>query len=147
MIPSLEITTFAILLCRSHNLVTKPVSNSVYYWDTCWCLRLEHRGTLMDELVESMLSVGAWLAPDDGPGVVTHPGAIFSDVLSIGLHVPLWIRPTQWRYGYIHIHTHKTTKWMTITCCFCNSWSQGQSFGRKSSKWQNWFAPRQHASL
>lgn len=47
-------------------------------------------GTLMDELVEGVLSVGPGLAPDDWSGVVVDTGAIFSDVLSVGLHVTLW---------------------------------------------------------
>ena len=57
----------------------------------------------MDELVEGMLSVGAGLAPDDGPGVVPHPGSIFSDVFSVGLHVPLWTNT-------VEIEIYNTTK-------------------------------------
>jgi len=58
--------------------------------------------TLMDELVEGVLPVGAGLAPHDGPGVVFDPGAIFSDGLSIGLHVPLGITQTQRSYRKIY---------------------------------------------
>lgn len=48
--------------------------------------------TLVDELVEGMLSVGSGLAPDDGSGVVVDTSAIFSDVLPVGLHVALWMK-------------------------------------------------------
>lgn len=46
-------------------------------------------GTLMDELVEGVLSVGSWFSPDNGPSVVVHSSPLVSDVLSIGLHVAL----------------------------------------------------------
>lgn len=45
--------------------------------------------TLMDELVEGMLSVGSWLSPHYGPGVVVYTLSILSDVFSIWLHVTL----------------------------------------------------------
>lgn len=48
--------------------------------------------TLVDELVEGMLSVGSGFAPDDGSGVVVDTSSIFSDVLPVGLHVALWMK-------------------------------------------------------
>ena len=45
--------------------------------------------TLVDELVEGVLPVGAGLPPDDGAGVVVDAGALVGDVLPVGLHVPL----------------------------------------------------------
>lgn len=39
--------------------------------------------TLMDELVEGMLSVGSWLSPHYGPGVVVYTRSIISDVFPI----------------------------------------------------------------
>ena len=45
--------------------------------------------TLVDELVEGMLSIGPWLPPHNGSGVIVHTGAIFSDVLPVRLHVAL----------------------------------------------------------
>lgn len=43
----------------------------------------------MDELVEGVLPVGPRLAPHDWSGVVVYSGAIFGDVLPVGLHVAL----------------------------------------------------------
>lgn len=48
--------------------------------------------TLVDELVEGVLSVGPRLAPHDWSGVVVDTGAIFGDVLPVGLHVALRTR-------------------------------------------------------
>lgn len=45
--------------------------------------------TLVDELVECMLSIGSWLSPDYWPSVVVNTCSMVSDVLSIGLHVTL----------------------------------------------------------
>lgn len=45
--------------------------------------------TLVDELVEGVLAVGAGLAPHDGPGVVPHADAIFGDGLPVRFHVAL----------------------------------------------------------
>lgn len=47
------------------------------------------RVTLVDELVEGMLSVGPRLAPHDWSGVVLHTGTVFGDVLPIRFHVAL----------------------------------------------------------
>lgn len=47
------------------------------------------RLTLVDELVEGVLSVGPRLAPHDWSGVIVDTGAIFGDVLPIRLHVAL----------------------------------------------------------
>lgn len=53
----------------------------------CACVRA--CATLVYELVEGVLAVGSRLAPHDGPGVIVDPASFFSDVLAIGLHVPL----------------------------------------------------------
>lgn len=45
--------------------------------------------TLMDELVEGMLPIGSWLAPDNWPSVVVYTCPVVSDVFSIWLHVTL----------------------------------------------------------
>lgn len=45
--------------------------------------------TLVDELVEGVLSVGPGLAPHDRSSLVVHTGAVFGDVLPVGLHVAL----------------------------------------------------------
>src|SRR5262249_44779844 len=45
--------------------------------------------TLMDELVEGVLSVGAGLAPVDGASVVVHARALQGDVLTVALHCQL----------------------------------------------------------
>ncbi len=39
--------------------------------------------TLVDELVEGMLSVGSWLSPHYWPSVVVYTCSMVSDVLSI----------------------------------------------------------------
>ena len=49
-----------------------------------WCLL-----TLVYELVEGVLSVGAWLPPHDGACLVSDPASTASYVLSVRLHVPL----------------------------------------------------------
>src|SRR5690606_31442602 len=46
-------------------------------------------GTLMDKLIKGMLSVGAGLAPDDGPGLVIHRMAFAVYVFAIALHITL----------------------------------------------------------
>lgn len=54
------------------------------------CVRSALGGvTLMDKLVEGVLSVGPGLAPHDRSGLVVHTGAIFGDVLPVRLHVAL----------------------------------------------------------
>lgn len=45
--------------------------------------------TLVDELVEGMLTISPWLPPHNGPCLVVHTGAGLGDVLPIGLHVTL----------------------------------------------------------
>lgn len=45
--------------------------------------------TLVDQLVEGVLSVGPGLAPHDWPSVVVDTSAIFGDVLPVRLHVAL----------------------------------------------------------
>lgn len=50
---------------------------------------LSSDGTLVYELVESMLSIGSWLAPHYWPSVVGYTSSMVSDVLSIRLHVTL----------------------------------------------------------
>lgn len=45
--------------------------------------------TLVNELVEGVLSIGSWFSPNDGSSVVIHTSARLSDVLPIGLHVSL----------------------------------------------------------
>lgn len=45
--------------------------------------------TLMDELVEGMLSIGSWLSPHDWSSVVVYTRSMISDILSIWLHVTL----------------------------------------------------------
>lgn len=49
----------------------------------------------MDELVEGVLPVGPRLPPHDGSGVIVHTGAVFGDVLPVGLHVALRTKHTQ----------------------------------------------------
>src|ERR1700722_17400743 len=41
---------------------------------------------LMDQLVEGMLSVGAGLAPIDGPGIIIDPASLQRHVLAVALH-------------------------------------------------------------
>lgn len=48
----------------------------------------------MDELVEGVLPIGPRLAPHDWSSVVVDAGAIFGDVLPIGLHVALKTKQT-----------------------------------------------------
>ena len=43
----------------------------------------------MDELVEGVLSVGAWFSPDDGSSGVVHALTTARDVLAVALHVTL----------------------------------------------------------
>lgn len=51
--------------------------------------------TLVDQLVERMLTIGSWLSPHDWPSVVVYTGTLVGDVLSIGLHVALVKRSTE----------------------------------------------------
>ena len=62
---------------------------------------------MVDELVEGVLAVGPGLAPNDWSGVVVDTGAIFGDVLPVGLHVAL----------RTHTHTHTHTQLDIITEC------------------------------
>ena len=48
-----------------------------------------HLGTLVDELVECVLTIGPWFPPHDGACLVVHAGSGLGDVLSVGLHVTL----------------------------------------------------------
>src|SRR5262249_53221599 len=43
-------------------------------------------GTLMDQLVEGVLSVGSWLTPVDGAGIVSQLSPLERDVFAIALH-------------------------------------------------------------
>ena len=45
--------------------------------------------TLVNELVEGVLAVGAWLAPHDRPRRVVDPGAAARDRFAVRLHVAL----------------------------------------------------------
>ncbi len=45
--------------------------------------------TLVNELVEGVLSVGSRFPPYNGSSVVIHTGARLGDVLPVGLHVSL----------------------------------------------------------
>lgn len=51
--------------------------------------------TLVDQLVERMLTIGSRLSPHDWPSVVVYTGTLVGDVLSIGLHVALVKRSTE----------------------------------------------------
>ena len=46
----------------------------------------DHHGTLVQQLVEGMLAIGAGLAPEDLTGVGGHSAAVPADVLAVGLH-------------------------------------------------------------
>ncbi len=46
-------------------------------------------GTLVDELVESMLSVGSSLTPDDGSRLVVDALRVLGDEFTVGFHVTL----------------------------------------------------------
>src|SRR5690606_9523160 len=48
-----------------------------------------HFGTLVDQLVERVLAVGARLAPDDWASLVIHRVAVTVNVLAVGFHVAL----------------------------------------------------------
>src|SRR5450755_4900786 len=44
---------------------------------------------LVNELVEGMLAVGAWLPPDNGAGLIINGLAFEIDMLTIALHIEL----------------------------------------------------------
>src|SRR5690606_28939224 len=44
---------------------------------------------LMNQLVEGMLSVGAWFTPDDGACFISDSGAVTCHPLAVALHVEL----------------------------------------------------------
>lgn len=46
-------------------------------------------GTLVDQLVESVLAVGTALTPDDRASLVVDLRAVLGDALTVGLHVTL----------------------------------------------------------
>src|SRR5207244_12846155 len=46
-------------------------------------------GALVDELIEGVLSVGAWLTPDDRAGRDVYRLTVTVDVLAVTLHVNL----------------------------------------------------------
>src|SRR5690606_42166308 len=46
-------------------------------------------GTLVDQLVESMLPVGAGLSPDNGSGGVIHFFALSAGILAVTFHISL----------------------------------------------------------
>lgn len=63
--------------------------------------------TLVDELVESMLSIGSWLSPHYWPSVVVYTCPLVSDVLSIGLHVTLDNKhPLVQKMNYLSCHVY-----------------------------------------
>uniref|UniRef100_A0A2D4N154 Uncharacterized protein n=1 Tax=Micrurus spixii TaxID=129469 RepID=A0A2D4N154_9SAUR len=49
----------------------------------------DHASTLMNQLVEGMLSIGSRFAPHDWSSIIVHTGALPCDVLPIRLHIPL----------------------------------------------------------
>mmetsp|Transcript_25178 Transcript_25178/g.35477 ORF Transcript_25178/g.35477 Transcript_25178/m.35477 type:complete len:222 (+) Transcript_25178:674-1339(+) len=49
----------------------------------------DHFGTLMDELVKGVLSIGSRFAPDDGSCLNTNLFAILGNVLSVRFHISL----------------------------------------------------------
>lgn len=67
--------------------------------------------TLVDELVEGMLSIGSRLSPDYWPSVVVHTCSVVSNVLSIWLHITLDSKHSQYT---VDISFLKMTK--TIAC-------------------------------
>src|SRR2546427_11023377 len=62
-----------------------------------WVVRLHGREkvarnqlrSLVDQLIEGVLSVGAGLAPDDGTRRIVHGQAVAPDALAVALHVAL----------------------------------------------------------
>src|SRR5258708_26482109 len=46
-------------------------------------------GSLVNELVEGMLTIGTRLSPDNGAGLVVHFPALQIDMLPIALHIQL----------------------------------------------------------
>ena len=46
-------------------------------------------GALVDQLIEGVLTVGAWLTPNDWASLVGHRVAVAIDALTVGLHVAL----------------------------------------------------------
>lgn len=46
-------------------------------------------GTLVDQLVESVLTVGTALTPDNRSSLVVDSGAVLGNALTVGLHVTL----------------------------------------------------------
>lgn len=83
-----EDTDITVCLSSSHQwpLITldayvKPVA----LWRGQW-----HRMcTLVNQLVERMLTVGSWFPPHNGASVVVYLGTLLCDVLSVGFHISL----------------------------------------------------------
>ncbi len=46
-------------------------------------------GTLVNQLVKGVLSVGSWFSPNDGTRLHFNALSSFGDVFSVGLHVTL----------------------------------------------------------
>lgn len=59
--------------------------------------------TLVDELVEGMLSVGPRLTPHDWSGVVLHTATVFGNVLPVRFHVALTTRDSSVGHSKSHI--------------------------------------------
>mmetsp|Transcript_8288 Transcript_8288/g.9154 ORF Transcript_8288/g.9154 Transcript_8288/m.9154 type:complete len:250 (-) Transcript_8288:349-1098(-) len=49
----------------------------------------DHLGTLVNELVEGMLSIGSWFTPDDRTRLNTNLISVLCDILSVGFHIAL----------------------------------------------------------
>ena len=62
--------------------------------------------TLMDELVESMLSIGARFSPDNGPGGVVHQLTTMRYVFTVTLHVCLLEVGSEAMQVLQHQHPH-----------------------------------------
>src|SRR4030042_1797202 len=45
--------------------------------------------SLMNQLVEGMLTIGPWFAPIDWPGIIGDPGSIKCHLLAVALHCQL----------------------------------------------------------
>lgn len=71
------------------NVVVNTVANRVESLDGGKEITRNHLGTLMDELIEGVLTVGTRLAPDDGTSLSLDLFTRTRDVLAIGFHVTL----------------------------------------------------------
>lgn len=67
----------------------ETVANRIVTLDGANKIARDQTGALMDQLIEGVLTVGSWFAPNDGTSVVVHSTPVASNVFAVAFHVAL----------------------------------------------------------